>query len=389
MQTIAHSVLVWLPITAPWLYNQIRLNHRHRSIVLAHLLENLGNFPWMPILSFSTPWERSIFFFLRKLGWVTYPDFFKKAVKEYKPSILHSHFGDRGWYDLRFASKYRLRHVVTFYGYDVGQLPFRSPLWRQRFRELFDHADLFLCEGNHMRQQLIAMGCPPSKIKLQRIGVDLDRIGFQPRQPGPGGLVRILIAGSFVEKKGIPTALEAIGRVYKKNPSLAVTVIGDVSRGDPRSTAEKRKILEVIHRYRLERIVTFRGYLLHAQLIEEAYRHHLFLAPSQTASDGDMEGGAPVTLIEMSATGMPVLSTFHCDIPEVIVDGQTGLLVPERDPDALAEKLDSMIQHPEKWRLLGERARAHIEQNYHLRRQINQLIDHYETLLSAPLGEGG
>ncbi len=70
------------------------------------------------------------------------------------------------------------------------------------------------------------------------------------------------------------------------------------------------------------------GYQPHSTLFAEAYRHHIFLSPSVTASTGDTEGGAPVSLIEMAATGMLIVSTTHCDIPEVIKHGVTGLLAP-------------------------------------------------------------
>src|SRR5690606_39794503 len=66
------------------------------------------------------------------------------------------------------------------------------------------------------------------------------------------------------------------------------------------------------------------GYQPWRALMDAAYRHHVFLSPSITASDGDTEGGAPVGLIEMAATGMPVISSRHADIPEVIEHGVGG-----------------------------------------------------------------
>ena len=77
-------------------------------------------------------------------------------------------------------------------------------------------------------------------------------------------------------------------------------------------------------------------------------------------SDGETEGGAPVTLIEMSAYGMPVVSTLHCDIPEVILDNRSGFLVPERDADALAERLEFLIAHPQKWEGIGKAGRGRL-----------------------------
>ena len=76
---------------------------------------------------------------------------------------------------------------------------------------------------------------------------------------------------------------------------------------------------------------------------------------------GDTEGGAPVGVIEASATGMPVVASFHADIPEVVRHGESGWLAPERDVEALAAHLVGLIEHPESWPAMGERGRRHIE----------------------------
>ena len=111
--------------------------------------------------------------------------------------------------------------------------------------------------------------------------------------------LRVLIAGSFREKKGIPYALEALGRLQQEIP-LEITIIGDASE---RGEAEKLQILDTIKTHNLWPKTRMLGYQPHAILLEEAYRHHIFLSPSVTASDGDTEGGLPVSIIEMAATG--------------------------------------------------------------------------------------
>ena len=114
--------------------------------------------------------------------------------------------------------------------------------------------------------------------------------------------------------------------------------------------------------------------------MEEARRHHVFLSPSVTASDGDTEGGAPVSLIEMSASGMMIVSTTHCDIPGVILDGKTGLLAPERDVDGLVERLQWIVAHPEQWMEMQRAGRAHIEAEFDARRQGERLGEIYRDL---------
>jgi colanic acid/amylovoran biosynthesis glycosyltransferase len=83
----------------------------------------------------------------------------------------------------------------------------------------------------------------------------------------------------------------------------------------------------------------------------------------------------------MSAYGMPIVSTFHCDIPEVVVDGASGFLVPEKDINALAERLEYLITNPELWESMGRAGRSHIEKNFNIELQAARLEEHYDSLL--------
>ncbi|MFZ2197629.1 MAG: glycosyltransferase, partial [Thermodesulfovibrionales bacterium] len=85
-------------------------------------------------------------------------------------------------------------------------------------------------------------------------------------------------------------------------------------------------------------------------------------------------------LMEALAQGIPVLSTRHSGIPEVVVDGKSGYLVPEKDIDALAEGLVALLDSPEKWPLMGSAGRAHVEENYDIDRLNDRLISLYEQL---------
>jgi colanic acid/amylovoran biosynthesis glycosyltransferase len=139
----------------------------------------------------------------------------------------------------------------------------------------------------------------------------------------------------------------------------------------------------VIEKFQLEKIVNMMGYCSHAKMIEIAYKHHVFLSPSVHAADGDSEGGAPVSIIEMAASGMPIVSTFHCDIPEVIDHGISGLLAPERDVETLIQHLTWLVKNPEKWSKLIYAARAHIEAEYDMETQALKLEKIYRKLQLA------
>jgi colanic acid/amylovoran biosynthesis glycosyltransferase len=115
-------------------------------------------------------------------------------------------------------------------------------------------------------------------------------------------------------------------------------------------------------------------------LFEQAYEHDVFLSPSVTAADGDTEGGAPVTILEMAATGMPVVSTRHCDIPAVLPD---GLLADERDVEGLHVLLAELIDAPDDWERRCRAAREHIERDYNAVRQGEALAAIYREVTGA------
>jgi colanic acid/amylovoran biosynthesis glycosyltransferase len=211
------------------------------------------------------------------------------------------------------------------------------------------------------------------------LGVALDQIAYIPRKLENGSPLRVLIAGTFREKKGIPYALEAVGRLHKKGNDVQVTIIGD-SRGYEQDEIENRKILDVIEQFDMHSITRILGFQPYANMLAEAYQHHVFLSPSVTASDGDTEGGAPVVIIEMAATGMPVVSTRHCDIPQVIIDGRTGWLADERDVAGLVCHLQWLIEHPQQWKKRTDLGRKHIEANFDVRKQAKLLGDIYQNL---------
>jgi colanic acid/amylovoran biosynthesis glycosyltransferase len=201
--------------------------------------------------------------------------------------IIHSHFGDVAWTAIGAARATACRHVATFYGYDMSMLP-HEYLWQERFRELFASVDCVLCEGPHMASRIVALGCAQEKVRVNHLGVRLEHLAYRPRQWDGRVPLRVLIAATFTEKKGITYAIEALGRVSREL-DFVLTIIGD-SNGHPEHELEKRRILEAIDRHGLGPRIRMLGYQSHRQMIEEAYQNHVFLAPSVTARVGATEG---------------------------------------------------------------------------------------------------
>ena len=383
--TVLHSFPIWLPQTQTWMHSQVA--ELQRLGVDAHVVcertENLDQFGGANIHCFANEsqikqkWDKG----LRRLRIRRYLNYLVEIGEKTGATIVHSHFGNIGWANLGAVRKLGAKHVVTFYGLDVNKLPTQFPVWRKRYHQLFDEADLFLCEGSHMARCIVELGCPEHKVKVQHLGVDVERFKFKPRQWHPGEPLKVLIAATFREKKGIPYAVEALGMLRKEIP-IELTIIGDAGE-DATSPQEKTKILHVLERAGLKPNTRVLGYQPHSVMIKEAYANHIFLQPSVTASDGDTEGGAPVSIIEMLATGMPVVGTTHCDIPEVIGSDLHHLLAPERNVEALAACLKTVIQNPSQWDEWGLAGRHRVESEYHKGKQAERLLAQYQTLVAV------
>ncbi len=376
---VVQSIPIWLGQTLTWVHNQVRhLPDDVRASVVCDRTENLDQFPWNDLAVLSDDPFRAFLWKLTRLPQI-HTALLQGCVEARGAKLVHSHFGPRGCQDLTAVRRTGVRHVVTFYGYDVDFVPRQHPSWRRRYQRLFRRVDRVLCEGPFMADSVAALGCPEEKIRVQRLGVDIGALEFRPRSYAPGEPLRILITASFREKKGIPDAFDALALLRPRVP-LEVTVIGDAT-GEKRTQREKGAILAAIERSGLSRQTRLLGYQPHRVVIEEAYRHHIFLSPSLTPEDGDTEGGAPVSLIEMSATGMPIVSTRHCDIPQVVEHGAGGLLAEERDVAGLTAQLAWLVEHPERWREMGEQGRRHVEERFDVRTQASALAEIYRGLL--------
>lgn len=386
---VLHSQPVWLPQTQPWLYNLVRYlpEAEVKSYVVCDRTENLEQFP-VPRLHALRQRRYWPFWEQRLLGrFQARPPgrFLRTLGRRFETDLVHSHFGNIGWRDMPAVRRMPAKHVVTFYGFEIGRLPRHEPVWLDRYAEMFASADLITTQGPDMTRAVVELGCPQSKIRICRLGIEIDRIPYQPRQWQPGAPLRVLIAASFVEKKGIPYALHALAKI-KNDVPLEVTVIGD-SRADLESRSQKQQILDAISTGGLQKRVRLLGFQPHQTMLQEAYRNHVFLSPSVTAADGDTEGGTVLAIIEMVATGLPVVSSRHCDIPTIIEHGRTGFLAEEKDTDGLAESLRWLIKHPDEWQALTDSARRHVDQRFNAAVQGFELAALYRDVLNREMTE--
>jgi len=376
---VAHSVNPWCP--ASWVYHQITGLKNFTAIVVSKRKEKAAQFPFSPVYAqYDLPQPQRLYekIYQRWLGdW--YPSH-RRALERHGATLLHSHFCPTGMMNWRLARALKIPHVTMFYGADIWA-HCRRPGWREQFRELATHSEMFLVEGNAMRDQVITLGAAPDQVKIFHLGLDLTKIPFQPRRPAADGKIHILMAGRAYEKKGHIYGLRAFARLAPKYPELQLNmIIGGQSAKAVKCATEMRGFIRDHH---LAGRISWSEMLPYEEYLRRLADTHVFLQPSVIASDGDAEGGFPVTLTEMSAAGVPIVATRHCDIPEAVRHERTGLLADERDVDGLTAQLEKLIRSPDLWLAYGRAGREHVEQNYNIIRQIEVLEDRYRQLLKA------
>jgi colanic acid/amylovoran biosynthesis glycosyltransferase len=299
------------------------------------------------------------------------PFFFVLLVLRKDFDIIHCHFGPNG--NLGIYIKKILpetKVVTTFHGYDVNSYP--NTAGKDVYRELFEHGDLFTANTAFTKQQVVDLGCDDGKIEILPVGVKLERFPFSERILSADEPVRILTVGRLVEKKGYEHAIRAIAKLLDKHKNIIYSIAGEGPL--------RERLMSLVNELGIEGKVEFLGALSQDKVVELYRTSHIFVLSSVTAEDGDKEGQGLV-LQEAQATGLPVVSTLHNGIPDGVLDGKSGFLVPEKNVDALAQRLEYLVEHPEVWPEMGRTGRKLIEQNYDIKILNEKLLGIYKGLL--------
>jgi colanic acid/amylovoran biosynthesis glycosyltransferase len=375
---VGHVIREYLPRSQTFIHTLLMNHRRFRPVVFAGKTSNLGEFPLDGVLRVGTdaqPLHRraAAGLLARARGAAgAYEHRLLSELSRRECVLLHAHFGPTACRHLGIARKARLPLVTTFYGFDLGLPRDQDAGWRQAYARLFAEGDAFVCEGPRMAEHVVSLGCPPDKIEVVKIGLDLSRFPFRPRQR-TGPLI-LLQTGRFVEKKGIDVSIRAFAAAQPRLGPSELWLVGDgPRRGELEALAGE---LGVAGRVR------FLGLVSHDEYRQTIARGHIGLQPSRTASDGDTEGGAPTVLLEMQAAGMPVVGTRHADIPTVVADADA--LVDEEDADGLAEALVKAAELSDaEWVARCERGRALIEREHDAARTAASMERLYARLTAT------
>ncbi len=212
---------------------------------------------------------------------------------------------------------------------------------------------------------------PDDRVLVNRGGVTL---GARVRRHTSAGPLRILCVGTLQEKKGQLHLVGALRRLRERGVPFSCLFLGNGPL--------ERRLVEQVAADGLETEVIFRSYLPHDQVERLYTEHDVVVAPAVVASDGDRDG-LPAVLIEAAAAGCALVSTAVSGIPELVEDGTSGLVVPQRDEDALADALARLAADPALRQRLGAGARAIVGERFDLRWNVAELAARFEDVLGG------
>ncbi len=282
--------------------------------------------------------------------------------------LLICHFGPMGLMAARIKAMglADIRVLTVFHGYDLTSFLQDRP--DGVYAELFREGDCMVPISSFWKDRLIDLGAPAEKIDVVRLGVDIDAFEYSERTRSAGEALRIISVGRLCDKKGHRYLVAAVAELAKRRPDLPLhlDLVGD---GELRED-----VAEQISTLGLGHVITLHGAIQNSEVSALLGAAHVFALHSVIAENGDMEG-IPVSIMEAMASGLPVVSTLHSGIPELVEDGVSGFLVPEGDAVACADAIEKLAETPELATSMGRRAREIIVDKFNRNTQAKAFID--------------
>ncbi len=299
---------------------------------------------------------------VRHLGWLDVPA---------KHDVAHAYFGMQGRRAqlLRDVGALKAPLVTSFLGFDLTLLPMKVP--DDYYRRLFRRAERLTVSSEYMRMQLLALGAPEQKVDVLPLGLPLRRFKFEQRHYEEGQPIRLMTAARLSEIKGLEWGLRGVALAKARGVYVRWDIYGDGELRD--------QLFALRDELGLQEDVIFHGFQ-DMNVVREAISHaHLALFPGIRTDRGSEEalGGA---VLEAQASGLPVIATDAGGIKEGFVPGKSGVLVPQRNAEAIADAIEELERRRDEWAVMGTIGREHVYENYDCARLNERWLELYKSL---------
>jgi len=360
-----------------FVYQEI-INHDRYSIdIFSKKRKNSERFPYESVFSHFPAKDISEFFSGCIYNCFTYSKKFHDIIKNGNYSIIHAQFGPGSIYALYYARKLKIPLVITYGGYDVPVLMTKRKFNPKYLRyTLFSNlmlktASLFLPVSKDLAEKLIQLGAPADKVKVFHRGIVIPE-KLKEKKRGINDPLKVMMIGRFVEKKGFEYGIEAIAKANEQGRNVSALIIGNGPL--------KFKYESIIKSFSIHNKIKILNNMPQSEVFEKIEESDVIMVPSIVAANGDTEGITNV-LKEGCARGLVALISDHGGNPEIVEEGTTGFIVPERDIESLKEKLMQLHDNPEMVLKMGKAAAEKMKKELDIRKTNEILEKHYDEVI--------
>jgi glycosyltransferase involved in cell wall biosynthesis len=279
------------------------------------------------------------------------------SLKREKIDCVLAEYGITACAALNVVEHLKIPMVVHFHGYDASVKSILAD-YKEQYKKMFAYVKAVIVVSKKMKQTLIDCGCSAEKLIVSVYGPDPVFFNINPCRNSQ----QFIAIGRFVEKKAPNVTILAFKKVTDKFPKAKLVMIGD---GDLLSSCK-----ELATNLGIRSNVEFTGVLVSKQIQTIMEKSIAFVQHSVIAENGDSEG-TPVAILEAQAASLPVISTYHAGIPDVVINNETGLLVKERDIDGMAKNMLRLLKEENMSKNLGEAGRSRITENFTLENHLS------------------
>lgn len=286
----------------------------------------------------------------------------QKLFVDQKVELVLAEYGPSGVEMAEICNTLNIPLIVHFHGYDAYRKDVLST-YGKHYKEMFKSAAAIIGVSKHMVNQLSQLGCPFEKLHYIPYGIDID---IFKRSHNGDSKKQLVACGRFVPKKGPQFTIQAFAKVSRQEHEATLTMIGD---GELLEGC--KKLAEDLG---LKDKIKFTGALSATQIADIYAESFAFVQHSLVDENNDSEG-TPLAIMEAGAAGLPVISTIHAGIPDIIDSDINGFLVAEKDIDLMADKMLVLLQDRVLAKEMGYQLQQKILAGYSMSNYIEQLKD--------------
>lgn len=276
-----------------------------------------------------------------------------------KIDIVFAEYGQTGAECLNVCKRLRLPLLVHFHGFDASNKEVLQK-YGDKYKEMFEYATFIIVVSKKMKEIVLEYGADEAKVILNYYGPnEMFKLGYPDFSSN-----NFIAVGRFVDTKAPYYVLFAFKNVLETYPDAKLIMVGDGPLlGD---------CINIIRYLQIEKKVKLHLTVNHDRVGELLRDSFCFVQHSATTINGDMEG-TPNTVLEASISGLPVISTFHAGIPDIIIHGETGLLVNEHDVNKMAEYMCLLFADRSMAEEMGKKGKENISENFNQKKYISIL----------------